>query len=146
MPAFVDSEIGNDLYVHNLWRSQNGIQRLIMNMELDSKLLIDMASNSKRMGIFTVGGGVPRNNTQNVAPLMEVINGRLNLGLPERMFYYGCRIAPDKMYYGHLSGCTYSEGMSWRKMDPKGQFTEIHTDATFVWPFIVKFVMEQIVK
>jgi deoxyhypusine synthase len=32
--------------------------------------------------------------------------------------------------------------MSWRKMDTKGRFSEVHADATQVWPFLVKYVME----
>ncbi len=144
VPAFVDSEIGNDVFVHNLSRKQQGLKPLTMDMEIDTQVLVDLAKGAKRMGIFTIGGGVPRNNTQNVAPLIEIANDRLDLNWPQQAFYYGCKIAPDKMFYGHLSGCTYSEGMSWRKMDPKGRFSEIHTDATIVWPFLVKFVMEKL--
>jgi deoxyhypusine synthase len=142
VPAFIDSEIGNDVYVHNCWRREHGLEPLVMNMELDTKLLLETAVKAKRKGIFTIGGGVPRNNTQNVAPLIEIANARLNWKLPEDPFYYGCKIAPDKMFYGHLSGCTYSEGMSWRKMNPQGRFTEVHTDATIAWPIMVKYVME----
>lgn len=144
VPAFIDSEIGNDVYVHNCLRQKKGLPKLVMNMELDTKVLFHVASKAKRKGIFTIGGGVPRNNTQNIAPLIEIYNSRLQGCIPEIPYYYGCRIAPDKMFYGHLSGCTYSEGMSWRKMDPKGQFAEIHSDATIIWPLLVKYVMENI--
>lgn len=143
VPAFVDSEIGNDLYVHNYKRKLAGRLPILMDMESDSQFLIDTAVNAKRSGIFTLGGGVPRNNTQNVAPLIEIMNVRCGLGFPKSQFNYGVKIAPDKMYYGHLGGCTYSEGMSWRKMDPNGRFSEIHTDATQVFPFLVKYVMDK---
>jgi deoxyhypusine synthase len=97
-----------------------------------------------RAGIFSIGGGVPRNNTQNVAPLIEIANERLGLEMPTRMFSYGVRISPDAMHYGHLSGCTYSENGSWRKMDlENGRFAEIRADATQVWPFIVRYVMDR---
>ena len=142
-PAFVDSEIGNDLYVHNERRRRAGRTPLIVWPELDSELLIRKMTGSKRAGIFSVGGGVPRNNTQNVAPLIEIANERLELNMPTRMFSYGCRIAPDAMHYGHLSGCTYSENGSWRKMDlENGRFAEIRGDATQVWPFLVRHVMD----
>jgi len=79
------------------------------------------------------------------APLIEIANERLDLDMPTRMFTYGCRIAPDAMHFGHLSGCTYSENGSWRKMDIQhGRFTEIRADATQVWPFLVRYVMERI--
>lgn len=143
IPAFVDSEIGNDVYTHNETRKREGKKLIIMNMEDDTHLLVKAATKLDRTGIFTIGGGVPRNYTQNVAPLIELLNTRLNMGLSPSTFKYGTRIAPDQMYYGHLSGCTYSEGMSWRKMDTKGKFAEIQMDATQVWPFIVKYVMEK---
>ncbi|HEX4999785.1 MAG TPA: deoxyhypusine synthase family protein [Terriglobia bacterium] len=143
-PAFVDSEIGNDLYVHNERRRRQGLQPLIVWPELDSALLIRMMTETPRAGIFSVGGGVPRNNTQNVAPLIEIANERLGSDLPPRMFSYGCRIAPDAMHTGHLSGCTYSENGSWRKMDIEhGRFAEIRADATQVWPFIVRYAMDR---
>lgn len=143
VPAFVDSEIGNDVYVHNLQRQRDGRLRITVDPSLDSERLVEMATSAKKIGIFSIGGGVPRNNVQNVAPLLEITNERLGLDLPERMFSYGCRIAPDPMWLGHLSGCTYSENASWRKMDMvNGLFAEIHADATIVLPFVVKHVME----
>ena len=144
VPAFVDSEIGNDVYTHNQWRKHNRKAQLRMDMELDTRFLVNLATSSERLGIFTIGGGVPRNNIQNIAPLIEILNSRLPwLNLSQKQFTYGCRIAPDAMWHGHLSGCTYSEGESWRKMSSSGEFAEIRSDATIVWPFLVKNVMEK---
>ena len=56
---------------------------------------------------------------------------------------YGVRICPDKPHYGHLSGCTYSENESWRKADKNGIYAEMLADATQVWPFLVKYLMEK---
>jgi deoxyhypusine synthase len=142
VPAFVDSEIGNDVYVHNLKRAARGEKAVMVNMELDTKKMINLISSAKRLGILTIGGGVPRNNTQNLAPLIEIINERLHSNLPPCRFSYGCRICPDRLNLGHLSGCTYSEGKSWRKMEARGDFSEVHADATIVWPLIQKYVME----
>jgi deoxyhypusine synthase len=41
-----------------------------------------------------------------------------------------------------LSGCTYSENESWRKADKNGIYAEMLADATQVWPFLMKYVME----
>ena len=145
VPAFHDSEIGNDLFVHNLLRQQSGSAPLLINNELDTELLLDTALLADRIGIFSIGGGVPRNNTQNIAPLIEIANNRGAAKWPMRKFRYGCRIDPTPLYYGNLSGCTYNEGGSWRKMDlERGRFAEVHADATIVWPFILKYVMENL--
>jgi deoxyhypusine synthase len=142
VPAFVDSELGNDLYIHNLKRKRRGKKPILVDLELDSKELIRQVTSKKRFGIFTIGGGVPRNNVQNVAPLIEIINERLGPVIPNRRFTYGIRICPDRPHFGHLSGCTYSENESWRKAAKDGIYAEMQADATQVWPFLVKHLME----
>jgi deoxyhypusine synthase len=143
VPAFVDSELGNDLYIHNIKRKRRGKKPILMDLERDSRELIKVVTGAKRFGIFTVGGGVPRNNVQNVAPLIEIINERLGPTYPERRFIYGIRICPDRPHFGHLSGCTYSENESWRKADKNGIYAEVQADATQVWPFLVKHVLDK---
>ncbi len=143
VPAFVDSELGNDIYIHNIKRRRRSKKPILMDLERDSKELIRLVTNAKRFGIFSIGGGVPRNNVQNVAPLIEIINERLGPTFPNRRFSYGVRICPDKPHFGHLSGCTYSENESWRKADKNGIYAEVLADATQVWPFLVKYVMEK---
>jgi deoxyhypusine synthase len=143
VPAFVDSELGNDIYIHNIKRRRRGQKPILMDLERDSKELIRLVTGAKRFGIFSIGGGVPRNNVQNVAPLIEIINERLGPTFPIRRFSYGVRICPDKPHFGHLSGCTYSENESWRKADKNGIYAEMLADATQVWPLLVKYVMER---
>ena len=142
VPALVDSELGNDLYIHNMKRARAGKKPILVDLELDSKELIKQVTSKKRFGIFTIGGGVPRNNVQNVAPLIEIINERLGPIIPNRRFTYGIRICPDRPHFGHLSGCTYSENESWRKAEKDGVYAEMQADATQVWPFLVKHLME----
>jgi deoxyhypusine synthase len=142
VPAFVDSELGNDLYIHNIRRKRRGKTALLIDHEIDSRELIKLVTKAKRFGIFTIGGGVPRNNVQNVAPLIEIINERLGPIFPPRRFSYGVRICPDRPHFGHLSGCTYSENESWRKAVRNGIYAEIQADATQTWPFLVKYLME----
>ncbi len=143
VPAFVDSELGNDAHIFNFKRTTEGKDPIYILPGPDSQHLIDMMAKSKRLGIFSIGGGTPRNYIQNIAPLIELLNERLSAGYPSCQFSYGCRIAPDPMDYGHLSGSTYPEMVSWRKFNPHGRFTEIQADATLVWPFLVKYVQEK---
>ncbi|NEP86996.1 MAG: deoxyhypusine synthase family protein [Okeania sp. SIO2C2] len=142
VPAFYDSEIGNNMYIHNLIRKNQGQKTFTIDMESDIKLLLDIFEDSPKIGIFTIGGGVPRNFIQNVAPLKEHLREELNMDFALKKITYGCRICPDPMYYGHLSGCTYSEGMSWRKMNINGKFSEVHADATLILPLMVKYVID----
>ena len=143
VPAFVDSELGNDIYIHNIKRRRRRKKPILMDLERDSKELIRIVTGAKKFGIFSIGGGVPRNNVQNVAPLIEIINERLGPTYPNRRFSYGVRICPDKPHFGHLSGCTYSENESWRKADKNGIYAEMLADATQVWPFLIKYLMEK---
>jgi deoxyhypusine synthase len=143
VPAFVDSELGNDIYIHNMKRRRHGKKPIMMDLERDSKELIKLVTDARRFGIFSIGGGVPRNNVQNVAPLIEIINERLGPTFPNRRFTYGVRICPDKPHFGHLSGCTYSENESWRKADKNGVYAEMLADATQVWPFLTKYLMDK---
>ena len=49
------------------------------------------------------------------------------------------RICPEPTHWGGLSGCTYSEGVSWGKFVPPsegGRFGEVFVDATVGLPII----------
>jgi deoxyhypusine synthase len=147
VPAFTDSELGNDVYVANTERLLQGRKPIVMDMERDTQYLIEIMTSATSAGIMTWGGGVPRNWTQNVSPLLEIYNERLaerfpEARLPVKKFKYGCRVCPDMPHYGHLSGCTYEEGKSWRKFHHDGMFAEIQADSTQVWPFLVKYLMD----
>jgi deoxyhypusine synthase len=51
----------------------------------------------------------------------------------------------EPAYWGGLSGCTYSEGVSWGKFIPPaegGQFAEVRADATLVLPLLAKALFE----
>ncbi len=98
-----------------------------------------------RLGIFTIGGGVPRNWAQQVGPFVDIINMRLGTDIPAPRFRYGVRICPEPAHWGGLSGCTYSEGVSWGKFLSRsegGRFAEVHCDATIAWPLLIRAVLE----
>ena len=145
IPAFVDSELGNDVFCHNAQRGgRGGRPKSIIDMERDSRLLMDLARKSKKMGIFSIGGGVPGNNTRNVASLIDIYGKRLELPNHRsvRKYSYSCKICPDPMWLGHYSGCTGSEMISWNKAWPDAQLCDVHADATIAWPLILKWAME----
>jgi deoxyhypusine synthase len=77
---------------------------------------------------------------------MDVSNARLGTRFDVPRFQYGVRICPEPAHWGGLSGCTYSEGVSWGKFVPPaegGRFAEVYADATVALPLLMKAVFEQ---
>jgi deoxyhypusine synthase len=145
VPAFTDSELGNDVYCTNKLRELTGKKRIVMDMEKDTAKLLELMTSAPAAGIWTFGGGVPRNWTQNVSPLIEIYNNRMEghgAKLPMRKYGFGTRCCPDRPHFGHLSGCTYQEGMSWRKFHFNMKQSQILADATQVEPLLVKYIMD----
>lgn len=146
VPAFTDSEFGLDFSFYNMVRVREGKPPLNFDPFLDLEHYKNFVLSHERLGIFTIGGGVPRNWAQQVGPYIEIAQHRMNVTLPTKQFQYGVRVCPDPVYYGHLSGCTYSEGVSWGKFVPPeegGRFAEVMCDATIAWPLLVRAMLER---
>ena len=98
------------------------------------------------MGIFTIGGGVPRNWAQQAPPFVDIVATVADVSLELNRFRYGVRICPEPVHWGGLSGCSYSEGVSWGKFVPPsegGRWAEVFADATIAWPILVKGVAQR---
>jgi deoxyhypusine synthase len=148
VPAFTDSELGLDIYVHNVVARDSATPSVDFDPMRDLDDYFQRISNADRLGIFTIGGGVPRNWAQQVGPLGEILERRTK-GKHGKFirFRYGVRICPEPVHWGGLSGCTYSEGVSWGKfVSPKegGRFAEVHSDATLAWPILLRAVLERL--
>jgi deoxyhypusine synthase len=90
---------------------------------------------------------VPRNWAQQVGPYLEILRARLGHDEPVRRYRYAVRICPEPEHWGGLSGCSYTEGVSWGKFVPEsegGRFAEVFADATIAWPLVVRAVMERV--
>ncbi|MBI4575711.1 MAG: deoxyhypusine synthase family protein [Planctomycetes bacterium] len=155
IPAFTDSEVGLDLATWWMGRERRagrlGEGKACFDVQPPFNPYLDLCAYARlvvgrrRLGIFTVGGGVPRNWAQQVAPFADLVVHRVGVDLPVPRFRYAVRICPDPPYWGGLSGCTYSEGVSWGKFVPPeegGRFAEVYSDATLVWPLLVKGLLE----
>lgn len=161
VPAFTDSEMGLDVATWKLRKihAQHGNKPDFdvwahaappaFNPFLDLLEYAKLVRTKKRMGIFTIGGGVPRNWAQQVAPFYDIVQHRLGVEMEHPRFHYGVRICPEPVHWGGLSGCTYSEGVSWGKFvspNEGGKFAEVYADATVAWPLLVRAVLERIGK
>jgi deoxyhypusine synthase len=147
VPAFTDSELGLDLAILNHLRRADGKRPFAFDPYLDLEHFADLVRRHETLGIFTIGGGVPRNWAQQVGPYLEIRRGRLGLDEPVRRYRYAVRICPEPEHFGGLSGCSYQEGVSWGKFVPEGEggrFAEVFADATIAWPLIVRAVMERL--
>ncbi|MDA1193667.1 MAG: deoxyhypusine synthase family protein [Planctomycetota bacterium] len=147
VPAFTDSEIGLDTALFQRRCRDAGRPYPRYDGFLDLEDYTERVIAAKRVGIFTVGGGVPRNWAQQVSPYLDITRTRLGIDVPIRRFQYGIRLCPEPAHWGGLSGCTYSEGVSWGKFVSKregGQYAEVLADATVTWPLLVKAVQERL--
>lgn len=157
IPAFTDSEVGLDVAT---WAMKQALRERdaaslthaealqtvpTFNPYQDLFEYARLAGTAERLGIFTIGGGVPRNWAQQVGPFIDITNDRVGTRFPAPRFRYAVRVCPEPVHWGGLSGCTYSEGVSWGKFVPPsegGRFAEVYSDATIVWPLLMKAVFE----
>ena len=162
IPAFSDSEMGLFFSLFNRQRKIDDKPALLFDLFLDLEHYTELIFKAKKTGIFTVGGGVPRNWAQQVAPNLEYIKYYFVDKMDpskciiedaknpyHKPFHYAVRICPEPVHWGGLSGCTYSESISWGKILPKskgGKYAEVRCDATIAWPIILKAVMERMGK
>ncbi len=147
VPAFTDSELGLDYAIHNRRLRMAGQPPFGFDPFLDLEDFAARVRAHETLGIFTIGGGVPRNWAQQVAPFLEITANRLGTGEPVRRYRYAVRICPEPEQWGGLSGCSYSEGVSWGKFVPEsegGRHAEVLSDATIAWPIIVRAVIERL--
>jgi len=149
VPAFSDSEIGLDVALHNRSRRRNNVPPLRFDPFEDLEHYADWLLKQERLGLLTIGGGVPRNWAQQFGPFIELRHRRGGEDLPLKRFHYGVRICPEPVNWGGLSGCTYSESVSWGKFVPPeegGRFAEVLLDATVGLPLIAGAVLQRIKK
>ena len=149
VPAFTDSELGLDVALNNRLRESTGRHRIHFDPFLDLEHFAATLLRQKRLGILTIGGGVPRNWSQQFGPFLELRHRRLGENIPLKRYHYGVRICPEPVYWGGLSGSPYSEAISWGKFVPPsegGKFGEVFLDATVGMPVVVAAVFERLDK
>lgn len=151
IPAFTDSELGLDFAIQ---RYQQHLEKKPLfqfspfpDLEGYTSLIENSVRCGKKLGIFIIGGGVPRNWAQQVGPHLDVRKSRLGEehGVLAR-FTYAVRICTASENEGGFSGCRFSEGISWGKFVPPeegGKFSEVVADATIILPFLVRGLIER---
>jgi deoxyhypusine synthase len=89
---------------------------------------------SKRLAIWILGGGVPKNYTLQGEPLLDQI-----LFVPTTGFDIDVQFCVDPVDNGALSSCPAGEGHTWGKVSVEAVETGsvyVHTDVTAVFPWL----------
>ncbi|HYZ89941.1 MAG TPA: deoxyhypusine synthase family protein [Myxococcales bacterium] len=89
---------------------------------------------SKRLAIWILGGGVPKNYTLQGEPLLDQI-----LGVPTDGFDIDVQFCVDPVDNGALSSCPAGEGHTWGKVSVEAVeagSVYVHTDVTAVFPWL----------
>ncbi len=96
-----------------------------------------IALTSKGTGVIYIGGGTPKNFIQQA----EVAAYIYNRELPGHK--YGVQVTMDQPQWGGLSGCTFEEAQSWRKIAPDADFVTVNVEASVALPLIVSALAEE---
>jgi deoxyhypusine synthase len=149
VPAFTDSELGLNTALNNRFRESTGRHKIRFDPFEDLEHFAATLLRQKKLGIITIGGGVPSDWSQQFGPFCELRHRRLGENVPLKRYHYGLRICPEPVSWGGLSGSPYREAVSSRKFVPPaegGKFGEVFVDATVGLPLIVAAVFERLDK
>ena len=151
IPAFTDSELGLDIALYNMRRVTEGKNPFNSNEFRDLLHFMELFNQQKKVGIYTIGGGVPRNWGQQIPPFLGLIESRMPEGkkpthIKPKKYCRGVRICPEPVEWGGLSGCPFTEGVARGKFDPDAKTAEILADATVIWPFVHQAVFQRLAK
>jgi deoxyhypusine synthase len=132
-PAFGDS-------VHGLAVAEGRLRtgrRIVFDIVGDVLEMVHVAMTANKSAVIYVGGGTPKNFIQQCG-VAGYLFGRDPIG-----HSYGIQITMDQPQWGGLSGCTFEEAVSWRKIAPEARFVTVNVEATVALPLIVSSLAEK---
>jgi len=130
-PALGDSVFGTALAAA---RVKDGNQ-LHLDIVKDVVEMIQIAS-ARPSGVIFIGGGTPKNFIQQAELCGHIFDKELE------GHKYAIQITTDSPHWGGLSGCTFDEARSWRKVSPNAKTVTINCDATIALPIVVSALSE----
>jgi deoxyhypusine synthase len=143
VPALNDSELG--IVLNRFNSKQDPERRIVWDGLQDNLRFAELIKDAGSYGIIICGGGVPKNWAQQVTPLLEYLHY-----VPGEMVHrfsgykYGITITTDTPVYGGLSGCTFSESISWGKYMTESEYVTVNCDTTIALPIIIGAAIEEI--
>jgi deoxyhypusine synthase len=128
-PAFTDSSAGFGLVLHQ-W--ENPDNHLTIDSIKDFLELTKIKMAAPTTGLFMIGGGVPKNFTQDTVICAEV------LGKEVPMHKYAVQITVADSRDGACSSSTLKEASSWGKVDTVYE-QMVFAEATSVLPLMISY-------
>ncbi len=125
-PAFSDCSAGFGL-VHHQW---NRTSYVTIDSVADFRELTRLKLHLADTGILMLGGGVPKNFTQDIVVAAEIV------GESRPMHKYAIQITVADERDGALSGSTLEEACSWGKVD-RAHEQMVYGEATMIVPILV---------
>jgi deoxyhypusine synthase len=132
LPAIRDSELGFVYWLYQQRTKSQGLLQVDAFKEVSE--IMNIASNSQRLGMVVLGGGVPRNTVQHAAVTAK------------RGLDYAVIITMDRAETGGLSGSTLEETISWGKVKRTAQKVMVIGDILIVFPLMVAALEERLNK
>ncbi len=129
-PAFSDCSAGFGLLGHQVSKGEG--PKVTIDSVKDFLELTQLKAASTETGIFMIGGGVPKNFTQDVTLSTEY------LGKPAQMHRYAIQVTVADVRDGALSSSTLKEACSWGKVDMAHE-QMVYSEATLAVPLIVGY-------
>jgi len=127
VPAFSDCSAGFGL-IHHQWNRKGN--KVTIDSAADFLELTRIKLEAKDTGILMIGGGVPKNFTQDVVVATEV------LGYDKPMHKYAIQLTVADERDGALSGSTLKEASSWGKVDTVYE-QMVYGEATLTFPLLL---------
>jgi deoxyhypusine synthase len=129
VPAFSDCSAGFGFIVH---QTQNPDNHCSVDSAKDFLELTKIKLASKDTGIFMIGGGVPKNFTQDIVVAADILQE------DAQMHKYAVQITVADERDGALSGSTLKEASSWGKVETTYE-QMVYSEATVAMPLIVGY-------
>lgn len=129
VPAFSDCSAGFGLVYHQYHTSG---PRVSIDSVKDFLELTKIKIKAVESGIVMIGGGVPKNFTQDVVVACDI------LGVEAKMHKYAVQITVADERDGGLSGSTLKEASSWGKVETSFE-QMVFAEATLAFPLLASY-------
>jgi len=129
VPAFSDCSAGFGIVVH---QHNNPDKHVSFDSGKDFLELTQIKLHNKETGIFMIGGGVPKNFTQDIVVAAEILTD------DAPMHKYAIQITVADVRDGALSSSTLKEASSWGKVETTYE-QMVYSEATLAMPLIAGY-------